>query len=352
MQEKQSSRNGLISLLKFIFSIIILLYHITRLLNGKNKFSLCLNGYLTVDFFFMVSGYYFYQSLLKINNNIYKENVNFIIKKIKSFLPYTISIGIIMLIFKLIKHSIGKRDIIMSIFNIFLIDMTGLSGYQLNGVTWYISSMLIVFFVLKPIIYNTKEIYTHYICPIIIMFGLGYIYKSAPSLNIFMTGWNGFFYNGLIRALIDINLGILIFILSSKLKNMKENIKYYNLKLNIIGVIIYILIFVYIFFNKNEGAIDYFILAILFIAALTSFSEERLNKIFDKKIIRYLEKISLPIFINHFFVIKLINYYTKTYNNSFIYNTFICTVLVLLLSVIEQFIIENLKKHLTKKISN
>lgn len=338
------NRKGTISLLKFIFSLFVILYHFSKILEGNNKFEICLGGYLAVDFFFIVSGYYLYRFILKIKENVYKENVKNIVKKVKKFLPYTITIGSIYLVFKYLMHTISKSEAIMSFFNIFLIDMTGLSGYSLNGPTWYISAMLIVSFVLTPIIYNMKDTYKYYICPIIVMLGLGYLYHISYSMNIFMTQWNGYVYGGLVRALVDINLGIIIYNLSNLLLEKSNNIKKYKLKVNVISVLLYLVIFIYIIFNKNEGTIDFFILVIIFAALITTFSETKINKLLDTKLIRYLEKISLPIFLNHFFFIEVLNEVNLFSKFNYLKKFIIAFIGIFIFSIIEQYIIENIKR--------
>jgi len=304
----KKSREGAVSLLKFLFTVTIFLYHAGNLLDGEHYFRVASVGYILVDFFFMVSGFYFYQSVLKLkekNINIYQENVKMIGKKFIAFLPYTIIAGIVSCIIIFFHQKVAISSIIMSFLNTFLFDMTGLSGYTVNGVTWYLSAMLIIFFLLCPIIYNYDKSYKYYICPLIIMFGLGYMAHSASSLDIYMSGWNGFFYLGLVRALVDINLGILLYHFSRLVKNYLNNRKrLYNL-LDVSALILYTIVFYYIYIYRICGRLDYFILFVLFLALLCTFSENRFNNKLDTKVIRYLEKIALPVYINQLPIITL-----------------------------------------------
>ena len=353
LKKQKSSRNGTISLVKFLASLLILIYHGGKILIGSNKLIYSTTGYILVDLFFIISGYYFYKSILKIedkNIDIYKENIKIIITKLKTFLPYTIIIGIAMIILLYVNGNLLRKEAMMSIFNIFLIDMTGLSGYTLNGPTWYISAMLIVFFIELPIIYKNINNYSKYIAPIITMFGLGYIYKSFSSLNIFLTGWNGFFYNGLIRALVDINIGIIIYEISKYLKNKIND--YSILKkiiIEIIHVSLYLFIIYYVLLYKNEGDVDYFTYTVIILALLISFSESFFCNLLDNKIVQYLEKISLPIFINQFFFINLLNIINKNGNYTYISTLLIYIFLTLIFSIIEYHIITIIKSKKNRK---
>lgn len=352
LQKQKTSRNGTISLVKFIAAILIMVYHGGRILIGKNHSFCSPTGYILVDLFFMISGYYFYKSILKIKDSdidIYKENVNATIKRLKSFLPYTIIIGFATIILLYFNGLLLRREAMMSIFNIFLFDMSGLSGYTINGPTWYLSAMLIVFFIEMPIIYKNKNVYSKYIAPIITIFGLGYIYKSFPSLNVFLTGWNGFFYNGLIRALVDINIGIVIFEIS---KYFKEKIEGFNsikkVIMEIIHILLYLFIIYFVLIYKNEGEIDYFTYVITVIALVISFSESFFSNILDNKLINYLEKLSLPIFINQFFFLDLLNIINKSNTYTFNNMLILYSALTIAFSIIEYHVISYVQKKYKK----
>lgn len=342
-KNKHASRNGTISLLKFIFSILILMYHIGKVAIGTHRFMVITVGYIAVDFFFIVSGYYFYNSILKIDKkeNIYHWNLKKTLNRLIKFLPYTIIIYLIGSVLLFINDKIAINEIFQAIFNTSLLDMSGLYGYTLNGPLWYLSAMIIVFFALTPVIYNNLDKYSYYIAPITILFGIGYLYHQSESLNIFLTGWNNIIYSGLIRALVDINIGIIVYELSIKLSiNIKEN-KYKTILLNFIQITLYILLFTYILFYHHEGRMDYIALIIIVIATITSFTDRHINKLLDTRIVRYLEKLSLPVFINHFVIIIILNIYLKP-NSKYIITFSLCIIVTLLFSIIEMLVVEKL----------
>ena len=92
--DKMKKHNGTISLLKFIFAFIVMMYHFRISFFPSNRHLLPINlGYLAVDFFFIVSGYYFGLSAIKDWNkrsNIYLDNLKMLWNKIKRLLPYSI----------------------------------------------------------------------------------------------------------------------------------------------------------------------------------------------------------------------------------------------------------------------
>lgn len=349
MKKEVTKRNAIISLFKFIFSIVIVIYHGKKLV-GINKFEIATLGYFCVDFFFIVSGYYFYKNILKLNEkknlDIYKENVKMIITKLKRFLPYTIISGLLAIILFYIMKELKITNALMSIFNLFLIDMVGLKGYTINGPIWYISSMLIIFFILCPIIYKLKDKYIYYICPLIIMFGLGYMYNKYSTLNLHRSKWNGFLFSGTIKALVEINIGILLYNISNKIKevlNKKNNIIMYLL--NIAYILGYIFILLFMLFYKKSGVLDYFVLLVISITLLLNFSDEIFSIKLDSKFTRYLEKISLPIFVNHFMFLNYFYYIGKRYTMDFYKYLILYVSCTIVFSIIEQFIIDLLKSR-------
>ena len=347
MEKSAKKRNGMIGLLKFLFSIIIVIYHNEKLLIGYNHFTVARVGYILVDFFFMVSGYYLYSSILKIKDskrtNIYKENMKLLKKKISTFLPYTIIIGIASGILLYFSRKASITEVIMSIFNIFLVDMSGLSGFSINCATWYLSAMLISFFILIPIIYKNKDRYVYYIAPIIILFGLGYLYKSSPTLNLYINGWNGYLYKGLIRALVDINIGILIYNIVPTII-VKVKTKCQKIFVLIAEIILYAMLFYLIFIYGVEGILDYLMLIVIAVAIVFTFVDQNISRKLDTPFINYLERISLPIYINQFFFINLFIIIGEKYKHSFLLYSILCTVSIIVFSIAEEFIIQKLKK--------
>ncbi len=340
---KKKSRNGVISLYKFIASVLIVIYHGGALV-GTSKFAISTIGYILVDFFFIVSGYFFYQSVLKFKKkktlNIYKENVRFIIGKIKKFLPYTIISGIISIIIFYLLKVLKLSNVLMSGFNIFLIDMTGLTGYTINGPIWYISSMLIVFFVLLPVVYKLEDKYIYYICPIIVLFGLGYMYKNYSTLNLFRSHWNSLFLSGTLKAFVEINLGIIVCNLVPLIKKYNETNKKYKKASIVAYSSLFIIFTLIVLFYRRIGAVDYFLLTVITFALTLCFADETMSVKFDTKIIRYLEKLSLPIFVNQQLFLNLFSLAGKTFLKPFYLYLIIYVASTIIFSIIEQLIID------------
>ena len=83
-------RNGKIEILRFVFCVLVLLFHAEGLVPGGVKlpgfFSFFENGAIGVEFFFIVSGFFMAKSALKspADEKLGSETISFMSKKITS----------------------------------------------------------------------------------------------------------------------------------------------------------------------------------------------------------------------------------------------------------------------------
>ena len=301
--------NGTISLLKFIFAIIIMRYHF-RVAFVSNKFVLFpINlGYLAVDFFFIVSGYYFGLSAIKDWNkrsNIYLDNLKMLWKKIKKLLPYSIIATIITCIGVYIFRDYSISRLLPSLLGMFFLSSFGI-GDNIVGAIWFVSSMLISMAIIYPLLRKLKVNYIYFWAPLIIFFGFGILYRNFSSLNIHEIALNNYINGGLIRALANINIGV---ILGYVIKNSHLTVKPVKLYIYIITFVEFLLyafiIFIILFYPKGSH-LDYLLILVIVLALTISLSEISYStKLFSNKFVYYLEQLSMPIMFNHVMVLRI-----------------------------------------------
>ncbi|MDO4493038.1 MAG: acyltransferase family protein [Clostridia bacterium] len=145
-------RNGKIDFYKFVFSVIIVLHH-TRSLLGDSE-CLFLGGSFAVEFFFMVSGYLLMQSIRKLPADRIDpgaETRMLITRKVRSVFPEVFIAWLVgMAVTVVCKRGNPVHLLTDSLFENFLLGMTGLQIATVNGPVWYISSMLLCMAVLVP----------------------------------------------------------------------------------------------------------------------------------------------------------------------------------------------------------
>ena len=88
---KQGKHNGIISIWKFLFSLMIVVLH-CDVLAGSNDKVILSGGSIAVEFFFITSGYLMAVSAFKnkSQNNIVSDTWHFLWKKIKAIFPYVL----------------------------------------------------------------------------------------------------------------------------------------------------------------------------------------------------------------------------------------------------------------------
>jgi len=298
-------RNGKIEFLRFFFSVIIVIHHSRKILGDNNCWFL--GGSLAVEFFFIVSGYLMMHSITKAENNsvlsLGKETGHFLLKKIKVLYPeilvgFFISASFIALAEGLRGMSVVKF-FIDSIWDITPFIQSGLTYRSVNGVVWYISSMILCMAVLYPLIRKYKDFMLCVIVPLLIFLSYGYLCRNFTDPRN-PTVWLGFTYKGNIRALGDICLGIVAFVFVSWLSKINFTFKG-KVFLTIVEFFAYLSEVLYMFFYPATRT-DFVMIFVFALAISITFSGKSVDLgIFQNKVCIWLGKYSLSLYLGHNF---------------------------------------------------
>lgn len=226
--------NGKLELYRFIFTIIIILFHIQKtMFPGYTidlfglKFGFFSRGFLAVEFFFILSGILMASSVSREKNgedSLTKQTINFILKKAKAIWPYHIPAFIIAIITILVVRNYNIFEsigyLITSIPTFFFVNKIGFHLSSPIGGEWYISVMLISMLIIYPILKKNFEMFSKIIAPLIFLIIIGLLFKNYGGLGNTST-WTPFGYKCLYRGLAEICLGIFSFQLATSLGNLK-----------------------------------------------------------------------------------------------------------------------------------
>ena len=187
---QKKSRNSFIELYRFLFAMWVVYYHGYFFLPKTHLFS---NGYLSVDFFFMLTGFFLMTTFIKLKDYPFWKGVGTLIwKKLK---PLGITL-IIAVIFAQIYFWLN-------------ISTPG----SLLGYMWYIEWLIVVpafYYAIYRWVKNSKKFYIIIGCIVVISYVL---------LNTVCQGW------GVFRGTCGIGIGILISLIpKNKWKIGKFNI--------------------------------------------------------------------------------------------------------------------------------
>lgn len=296
----ESERNKAIEFLRFLFMIMIVIHHGMYFIT-EGGIRLYFGGYIGVEFFFIVAGYFMAKSYEGRNHDILlgKDIWDFIVKRYLSFLPnFYVGYFVILLIYywgkPLIK--IGYDLLANQVWNVLLVQMIGIG--EMAPLIWYLSALLfaqaVVYLLIR--ILGKNFIYSSIL---LFLFGLGYLNKSYGSLGVvFETEY--FIYGGLIRAIVDILGGAIIYYIIPRLTELKLK-KVSRIFLSIIEWCCYLfaLIFPSIY---SYTQIDFSMLLMLMIAFSISVSNigELDKALFKSKNYLWLGEYSFSLFLGHY----------------------------------------------------
>ena len=342
VKEKVKKHNGNISIWKFIFALLILLHH-CNYIETDFSWTLFNKGSIGVEFFFLVSGYLlaakvYSEEKKRKKNELYVDTFNYIKGKIVKFYPFLIFTYISMIIISFIFYRFSAYRYLYSLVDISLLGMSGIKvKYFLRG-TWYLSAMILGMMILYPIMKKYKEKFSCFVGPILAIFGLGILLHLNPSYRTF-DRWNGFIYAGMGRALVELTLGMTLFEINKRLANLKfTNLG--SILLTITECLLFTLVIIFNSVYKSASDFDWLIIPMLFVGILIGFSEK--TKFYDfcnNKVFYYLERLSLPLYLNNFLFVLMVNNSLFDGWSTLIKWTF-AIVATIIFSMIEMFILD------------
>ena len=302
-------KNGKIEILRFLFSVLIVLFH--SYATGKKGILNDGVGWIAVEFFFMLSGYFMVSSAIKRKDDpesLANKTLKFIIKKMRAVMPEFALAWIIALIVFIISRDIVEFHRIISlicysIWELLFLSMTGLSYIRVNGVDWYISAMILSMVVLYPLTIKYGEMYYKIFAWVISFMILGFLYCQHDGFgNVYDT--IGPFYKGVYRAIADISLGATLYPVVNKFNSIKLSDKKVKL-LNIIEPLLWMLLFFLIVMTKHIKDTPVLIL-LIWILLVPTLSHYKENKLFNNKIVYTLGKYSLSLYLSHVYWARFI----------------------------------------------
>ena len=309
MNGVQRARIGEMEFWRFLFSIIIVLHHSRNLVGNKN--ALFFNGAYAVEFFFILSGFLLMQSIYRMKastGSIGKDTALFIKKKYLSLCPdLFIAWGIGAIATVLIRnYSAGQVGKLLTggIWELSLLQMTGVRIECINNAVWYLSTMLICMAILYPLLRKYKNAGRLIIVPLLTLWIFGYLYGEFGTLRV-PFGWIGWTYRGNLRGFADLGLGIIGYQLTQKLAELKLN-PFAKSLLTIAkyGSFIWL---IYYMCGKQNDRMDFFLLPITMLAIGLTFSRQTLGQgIFNNKFVTFLGRFSLPLYLGHYYWSKLL----------------------------------------------
>lgn len=307
----QKSRVGEIELFRFIFCLIIVCRHAESLFGENLIFA---GGAFGVEFFFLVSGFLMMASVGKKlgtpANNLGKETIGFVLRKMKAVYPEIFISFAFGFAFQYYAKQLSLHDaaklLMQSFFELGLVQRVGIGSNSVNGVVWYVQSMLLCMTILYPLIRKFPEMTKWVIMPLTALLLMGYLIQNY---NHFRTPdkWLGYTYKGNVRAMAELCFGATLYPIVQRLK--KLNLRTFaKVLLSCVKWTCWSLVIAYMWMVKTKFKQDAFMLVLLGVAVTLAFSGQCLDvKLYQNKLVLFLGKFSLPLYLNHVYYSHYLN---------------------------------------------
>ena len=304
---KVKQKNYEIEFLRFVFASMIVLKHSKNLFPDGGK--LFLKGSFSVEFFFIVSGYFMMNSICRKNANgpaarLGDETFHYLWKKISSIYVELIVAYILGIIFIICTATAPYKTVIKEIVlsipsDVFLLS-TGIGGHSINGPLWYLSSMLLSMLVLYPLIRKWPDNSVYIAIPLISIISLGYLWNNYHSLLTPMT-WMGFTFKGNLRALAELGIGVILWKTNQVFSSLQFK-TWFRFFLTAIKWCGYIGLLIWMIFFSSAG-VQILCLGVFAVSILLSLSGQCCDqRLFNGKICVFLGKLSMPMYLSHFYL--------------------------------------------------
>ena len=301
-----NDRNNEIDFFRFVFAILVMGSHAYALLGWNH----CLSGAIGVEFFFVVSGYFFARSLKKTASTqgaaslqtIGSDSVRFIFRKIGTFYPYFLFSFVIAFIVNQITPGnqllLIFKNGIRSIWELLLMQTAGYYGYWPVGTAWYLSALILAQWLLYPLARKNYNLYVHWFAPLAVILINGVFSRTCENIHGTTDLLFGFASHGILRAINEICLGSIAFEVANWLGGFSLK-KLARVLLTIVEIGGYGVMLVNGWFFP-VSQFDYLILLLIAISiAITMSGQGLIGPLFRGKL--PLGKLSLVLYLNHFY---------------------------------------------------
>lgn len=300
------TRNGNVELLRFMFANMVVLHHaLLPVFKG---------GWLGVEFFFILTGFFMAKSLEKNKDNTAAEPIAVTVKKSSSDLakrflglfPFVLISSLIGYVVLALNQTFGStvasavRQLIRLPYDLFFLQNYGFAAISYIGTIWYLSAMFFAIWLLYPIVRRHYDLYVKYIAPVLSIFLLGFLMRSFGSLAASYNWTRNGLNLGFIRAIAEISWGAFLYEVSCVLSRGKL-CKKIKAVLTLTEAACYALIVAYMtIWTAHRNIYDPVIVMIMSVGiVITTSGQSILYGRLDGKLTTFLGKISMVLYLNH-----------------------------------------------------
>ena len=216
---------------------------------------------------------------------------------------------------------------------------------MLNGLTWYISALLIAGYFIYWLLKNKRKTYLEFIAPLIIF--LIYSYYAFCGVGIdFHLAWIGITLHSILRATGGLSIGCILYMASKRCGTKKLTAAGVGF-ISIIEIFLLIGLGFVLFGRTEKNSTDLLALPIFAILILIEYNGwSWLSRLFNHKAFGFLGNLSLSMYVNQSLIMG--GFFRWGRKTNFLWDSIIVIVMVTMLA----FVIYIIKKVFRKKRVN
>lgn len=292
-------RNYAFDGLKILFIFIVTIHH-TNLLDD-----FLFHGYMSVDFFFITSGYMLQRT---ISSKSYITTTGYVFQRLKKIYPHYLLSFFILFILSML-FNFGELDckfFFQGFFEMLMVQDLGFTNGGLNYPCWYISvlfySSIVIFFIYNHI---KKSLY-NILGTLLVISIYSYILITNNGV---MEIWNTvfIFYMPLWRGISGIILGMLIFQIHKKIP-----FKEYKKIFQVLEIICLLVILIFMCIPRNVDV--FIIIAIIVLNISVGNYDSILSRFSNNTLVSKAIHYEYAIFLNHALIITVLKKIFSLFN--------------------------------------
>ena len=293
MSGTKKEKNISIELFRILFTAVICIHHA----RGPLAAGWLKHGYLCVEFFFFVSGFFLYKSFCAESQH---DSFRFLAHRICRLYPdYVLADIIAIFAFGIYAH---KFTISSAAGELMMLQASGLIGSSYNYPAWYVSALVVGSFLVYGLLSVRREAFTAVIGPGLILLVYTYLMHQPGGLEQWQCA--GPFSLPLMRGFAGLAVGSLIAALNRDRHMLSD---FASLALEIAALA---LIALGLLTDRSSEMLTLFGFAFLLISV--TYGENPVSRgLSNCKVIPMLSRYCYPVYLNHAFVIKALNYSCK-----------------------------------------
>lgn len=299
-------RNREIDLYRILFALIIVLVHSHGLrVPDPTHYPFC-GGYLAVEFFLMLTGYFSVRKAEHSGNvqTAAQQAAVWTGRKFLRLYQYVIPAVILHYLVSAWMQRLSAyetvKQLLYGTFEMLLLPASGIYETFLVLPLWYLSALLLTLPLFYYTVIRLKNVFFPLLAPLSTLLIYGYFSVTFGHLDIWSV-WMGAFFISLLRAWAGLCLGGLCYILEEWLKGIPFSkmglIMLQGVKLLCITCTLFIML------TKYHQRLDFLCVGALFIALAITFS--RLREPFQGKS-DFLAELSLALYVSHWTIREII----------------------------------------------